>query len=434
MLGWMLFLWQRLAGDVALEVDPVRKALWYRTVGVSVARQNGKTLLVVVRIALELIRPKRTVVYTAQDRNMARRQWELHCDLLVSRPAFAIEVRSYSKANGRECLTLRNGSRYLIVTPNEDAARSLTVDLAVIDEAYAQRSMALIGALTPTMITRPSAQLWILSNAGTFASALFRHYTDVGRSAVDDPRSRMCWLEWAPADDAELLDFDAWADANPALGLSGGPLHDALEAELLEVGEDVFRREHMNQWPELGSLTGIDVVAWAACANPEVVPGDRICLGLDITPERDSGCLVAAGDVDGRTPLEVVEHSSNLEHLVTRTIAVAVRQQAPVVIDRGSPAGNWIPALERAGVVVRVIPGTELERSCADCHDAVMYARLTHRSDPRLTDAVLGATKRRRGEGWVWNRRGGADITPLVAATLARWGVVTSLEAEAMIF
>ena len=57
-LGVMLFAWQRLAADVVLEVDPRTRALRYRTVGVSVARQNGKTLLVIIRIALELVRPR----------------------------------------------------------------------------------------------------------------------------------------------------------------------------------------------------------------------------------------------------------------------------------------------------------------------------------------------------------------------------------------
>ena len=40
-LGWNLFDWQRLVADVALEHDNGRYR--YRTVGVSVGRQNGKT-------------------------------------------------------------------------------------------------------------------------------------------------------------------------------------------------------------------------------------------------------------------------------------------------------------------------------------------------------------------------------------------------------
>ena len=77
---------------------------------------------------------------------------------------------------------------------------------------------------------------------------------------------------------------------------------------------------------------------------------------------------------------------------------------------------------------VRLIPLTELVRACGDFHDAAVHARLSHRGDYRLTDAVVAATKRRVGESWAWQRRGHADITPLVAVTLARWGVLTAPE------
>ena len=93
-----------------------------------------------------------------------------------------------------------------------------------------------------------------------------------------------------------------------------------------------------------------------------------------------------------------------------------------------------VPALERLTAQddgthrVRLIPLTELVRACGDFHDAAIHARLCHRGDYRLTDAVTAATKRRVGEAWAWQRRGGADISPLVAVTLARWGVVTAPE------
>ena len=95
---------------------------------------------------------------------------------------------------------MRNGSRYLIVTPGPNAGRSLSLDLGVIDEAYAQESMALLGALQPTMAAKPNAQLWVCSNAGTSRSGLWRHLTDMGRAEVDNPMSSVCWLEWAASE------------------------------------------------------------------------------------------------------------------------------------------------------------------------------------------------------------------------------------------
>ena len=47
---------------------------------------------------------------------------------------------------------------------------------------------------------------------------------------------------------------------------------------------------------------------------------------------------------------------------------------------------------------------------------------LRHIGQGMLTAAVAGAKTRKLGDAWAWDRRGvSVDISPLVAATLARW-------------
>lgn len=423
LLGWTFHPWQAYVGDVALEVH-ASGVPYYRTVGVSIARQNGKTLLVLARIAMELFGRNRTVVYTAQDRVTARRKWEEMARALCSVPSFARRVVHFHTNNGQEELLLDTGSRFLIVTPNEKAGRSLSTDLAVIDEAFAHRTMDVIGAIAGTMAARTHAQLWIVSNAGTPESRLFRHYTETGRAQVLSPTSPMAWMEWAAEETADVLDREAWAAANPSLDLPHGVIAAHLAEQALTIDADQFAREYLNLWVDIDVLTGIDLLTWEACRDDECVPQGQLALALDMTPERDRGALVVAGDVDGRTPVEVLEHTSDLERLVARTVDVATRHNALVVLDRGNPASSAVPALERAGVEVRLIPAPDFARACGDFYDAARYRRLCHRGDYRLKDAVLGATKRPMGEAWVWRRRGPTDISPLVAATLARWGVV----------
>lgn len=426
LIGWKFHPWQRYAADVALEYEPRTKIPRFRQVGIGLARQNGKTTLVCARVAMQLIIPRQTVVYTAQDRNMARFKWTEHVELLMSTP-FADKVRRVGRVNGSEALYMHNGSQYLIVTPDErKAGRSMSVDLAVIDEAFAQESLGLIGAINPTMSARPRAQMWVLSNAGTIRSILWRHLTEMGRAEADDPDSPMCWLEWAAADDADPADRRAWAQANPTLDLPHGVLTTALQADLLAGDSDTFLREHLNVWVDVSQLIGIDPLTWAACRDDDIVVGREICLALDFTPERDRGALVACGEIGGRTPIEVIEHTSDLERLVTRCAKIASDWRATVVIDRGGPAASAIAALERARVKVRLIALPDFVRACGDFHDAAVHAQLAHRGDYRLTDAVAGATKRQVADAWAWRRRGGADITPLVAATLARWGIVST--------
>jgi phage terminase large subunit-like protein len=405
-------------------------------VGVSVARQNGKTTLICARIARQLIQGRQTVAYTAQDRGLARTKWDEHIALLMSTP-FANKVERVDKVNHREMLMMQNGSRYMPVTPSSrKAGRSLSIDLAVIDEAHAHEDMGVVSAIQPAMSTRPHAQIWLLSNAGNARSVLWRHYTDLGRIEVENPLSTMCWFEYGADPQADLMDKGAWLEANPSIGLPGGVLSSALADGALTMERSLFLREHLNVWADNSALIGIDPVTWAACRRDDLMPGRNIAIGLDFTPERDRGALCVAGDIeDGNdfiTAIEVIESCSDLERLVSRATDIANTWNAPIVIDRGSPAASAIPALERlttdeSGLTnrIRLIPLTDLVRACGDFHDAAIHARLSHRGDYRLTDAVASASKRRIGDAWVWSRRGvQADITPLIAATLARWGVV----------
>jgi hypothetical protein len=438
MLGWPFFPWQQLVSDVAGEFDPQTKRPFFRTVGVGVARQNGKTTLVCTRVARQLIVPRQTVAYTAQDRGLARLKWMEHVELLMETP-FADRVDRVEKQRTQECLYMKNNSRYLPVTPSaKKAGRSLSLDLAVIDEAYAHETMGVVSALNPTMITRKHAQLWVLSNAGDETSVLWRHYTDLGRGEVDKPDSTVAWFEWAAAPDAEVGDVQADFDANPSLGLPGGVDPDALRSAAASATTpeaiEVYKKEHLNIWSsEIGGAV-IDPVAWASCWNDTLRPGDRVVFGLDFNESRDRGALVVSGLVDGEvTPLEVIESGADLERLVARAAANAIAAETFVVIAHGSPAASSVPALEKLTAYrhngrdmnrVRVISTSDQARASGDFYDAAKNARVAHRADYRLTASVKNGRKRKVQDAWTWLRDG--ESSELIAATNARFGMLTA--------
>ena len=133
MLGYELFGWQKESADVAGEYNPITLRPRFRTVGVSVARQNGKTKLVLARVARQLLPRNQTVAYTAQDRTLARNKWQEFVDALMETP-FANRVERIDKQQQRELLLMKNGSRFMPVTPtSKKAGRSLSLDLAIID-------------------------------------------------------------------------------------------------------------------------------------------------------------------------------------------------------------------------------------------------------------------------------------------------------------
>jgi hypothetical protein len=440
MLGWELFTWQREAADIAGEYDPATGRPRFRTVGVSVARQNGKTTLVLTRIGRQLLPRRQTVAYTAQDRSLARTKWLEHVELLMDTP-FAQRVERIDRQQNREMMVMKNGSRYMPVTPtSKKAGRSLSLDLAIIDEAYSHDTMGVIKGINPAMIARPMAQLWLLSNAGDADSALWWHYTELGRSLVDSPAAKLCWIEYAPPGDPATVNVDDrenWRLANPSMGEPGGVDEDALSAAAVENDAATFRKEHLNLWVDRAMTSGLTPAVWAACHRDDLHPGTKIAFGLDVDPERTSGALVAAGivtDLDGSavTPLEVIDVSADIDELARRAAANANATQGVVVIQSGSPAASLIPTLERLTAHgrkgqhrVKVISQPEMARAVGSFYDAAIQRKLSHRNDDRLNVAVGAAVRREVGDTFVWQRRIAESIAPLTAATLARWGVLT---------
>ena len=442
MLGWELFAWQHETADLAGEYDPVTMRPRFRTVGVSVARQNGKTTLVLVRIARQLLPRRQTVAYTAQDRSLARTKWMEHVELLMDTP-FANRVERVDRQQNREVMIMKNGSRYMPVTPSsKKAGRSLSLDLAIIDEAYSHADMGVVKAINPTLITRPMAQLWILSNAGDADSGLWWHYTELGRRLATDPEASMCWVEYGPSGDPSMVDVHDpanWIVANPSMGEPGGVDRIALKAAATEDDPATFRKEHLNLWVDRAMTSGLTQAVWGNCYR-ELNPAGRLSFGLDFDAERTAGALVVAGrivDLDGTvvTPIEVIEVSSDFGVLVKRAAANANEHEADIVIQAGSPAASVIDELQRLTKFgrkdehrVKVISQPEMARAVGSFFDAATARRLSHRNDPRLNDAVNAAVRRQVGDTFVWERRITESIAPLTAATLARWGVLTGPE------
>ena len=147
LMGFSLYSWQRLVADVGLERNG--DAYRYRTVGCAVGRQSGKSKLIEVRIAYELLQERRAVAYTAQDRNMAKLKWDEHVHDLPSSP-LGKYIQKVQRTNGSERLYMKNGSTYSIVTPNDKGARGMSLNLMVIDEALSH-PLSLIAALQPTL-------------------------------------------------------------------------------------------------------------------------------------------------------------------------------------------------------------------------------------------------------------------------------------------
>ena len=429
-LGAPLMPWQRQVADVALEVDGRTGRLAYRQVVFLTPRQSGKTRLtlpVTAHRALAFGGHQR-IGFTMQTRALAREHWEdTQLPLLESSPlAPLFKIR---RRTGAEGLLWRTGSIFSLLSPTEQGGHSKTLDLAVLDEAWAIDG-AVEQGISPTMITRPEPQLWIPSTAGTVRSEYLRGKVDAGRAQCRTRRQigSTAYFEWSADPDADPADPATWRSCMPALGHTVTEAAVRAEYERLDLAD--FRRAYLNQWPDEMALDEWAVITqhdWAAIADPASEIVGPVAMALDVTPERSVGSIAAAGRrADGRMHVELVDHRPGTAWVAERAHELAeLHRPCVLVVDAGGPAGSLVPALEALGLRVTSPTMREVAQATGAFIDAAAADARTvrHLGQGPLDAAVAGARLRTLGDASAWARRGpSVAIAPLVACTLAAAG------------
>lgn len=447
-LGTPLMPWQRHVAEVALEIDPETGKLHYRTVVITVPRQSGKTTLLLSLMVQRALGfgTRQNIVYTAQTQKAARKKWEEeHVQALnVSRFKGLYKVRY---GMGTEQISWNNGSRHSLTAPTEKAGHGETIDMATIDEAFAQEDSRLEQALRPAMITRPQPQLYIVSTAGTAKSLYLKGKVDNGRQKVEAGLdSSIAYFEWSAPEDADPESPETWARCMPALGHTINA--NAIRSDFEDMKLSEFRRAYLNQWsdeiPELWLI--ISEQDWLSVEDPQsYIPEENaVSFGLDFTPERSFGTIVAAGlneqeklhvEIPSDETRNLFDHRPGTAWMVPRMVELANRwNPCAIVIQANSPAGSLIPELEAKGLKITTPSATEYAGACGSIYDRVYSNQIAHVGQHPFLVALAGAQKLDLGEGaWKWNRKAvTVDISPLVAMTLAGYGLARFGHIEAV--
>lgn len=443
LLGVELQPWQRHAADLAGELvpDPDTGELVhaYGVVTLGVGRRAGKSLLTLARLIATVIANRRSFTYYAAQNGKAgaerfRNDWT---PLVQAAPPILSQRLHPRLTNGTETLTDRGAGSYLrIFAPIPTALHGDAADLIAFDEAWAhgrERGRDLEVAAFPLMATRLGAQLWIMSAAGDLDSTWWTDWLDAGRDAAAADTGRgHCHVEWT----AEGTDPDTWSDpdtwiaAHPGIRHPGNP-GGVVSLDYLRMEHDrdpdQFARAYLNVTDRAGTVAApIDADQWSALATD---PPDRatVTLGVDVAPDQTSAAIMAAHVTpDGSTVLETVDVRSGIDWCTARLVELYDRwTPAAIALDGGgqSPAAVLVRPLQAHGVPVRDLNLSDVCSAAADLVSAVRGGRVRHVPHPALDAAVKGARRRPVGDGaWLWQRRdAGVDVSPLIAATYARW-------------
>jgi phage terminase large subunit-like protein len=236
-------------------------------------------------------------------------------------------------------------------------------------------------------------------------------------------RSGVCYFEWSAGDNDDPDDPETWWGCMPALGFTVSESviktdHDALQP-------DEFARAYLNR-RTAGGRPVIDAGMWAACRRTDSQVAGTPAFAIDVTPDRSYSAIAVCGwRGDGSTHVEVVQHSPGTDWVVQRLLELHRRWVPwPVVVDPASPAGSLLVDLASLAIRTETVGAREYAQACGQFYDAVVEHKVAHLDQPVLNLAVGAARKRVLGDAWAWARKVGGDVSPLVAVTLARWGLV----------
>jgi hypothetical protein len=387
--GRQLWPWQRLVLLRALEVDAAGRLVW-RNVAVSVPRQMGKSTMVGEAASWRL----RNGLMFGEPQDVLHVARDVGAAVQVQRPhrVRAERDRRYKvrNAGGRlEIEHVADGGRWLIRSVR--SVYSYSASMAIVDEGWDVEAEVVDDGISPVLLQRDQAQLWLVSTANAQATSLMLGRRAAALAELDAP-ARTLWIEWSAPPAADVSDPAVWQSAVPHWSEHIAEFYAEKYSQALStrasdptVADPVrgFAEQYLNQWPRSVEPVRkgeplVDPVRWAAAHKPrsEAISLEQV-YALD--EHWDGGVSVAgAGQTDGGFWLTTTQHP-------TRQAAFdAVPAGAPKVL----ASEVLLADLRVAGIRATPVGAQELAAAVPIMRNLIADDRLRHDGSSDLAEQV----------------------------------------------
>jgi hypothetical protein len=438
--------WQRWLLIHAMEKLPDGRPR-FRRVLVLVARQNGKTyLLAILACYWMYLCGALNILGSSTKTATAVKAWRKAIKFAQAVPELAAEIPARGgvlTASGKEQWNVTGGARYEPVASNDDGGRGDSLDRVICDELRQHDDYSAYGASYHAMRARPFAQFWGISSMGGEKSVVLNDLSGSAEKFIEtgkgDPRLGL--FGWLPPADADPLDPQALAMANPSLNRlrpdgSGFMLDELLAEAQVAVGlggEALtdFKTEALNV--RVKTLNpAIDFAAWLdgrGKVNGFADLRGRVALCFDVAPSMQHATLYAAAvQPDGKVRVAPVKAWDGTG------CADRAGRELPALVAKVRPrAFGWLPSGPGAavgsalggdgrrgewpprGVTVEEIRG-DLAQVAMGWAELVVARQVVHGGDPLLDEQTKAAEKLARGDAWVFSRKGDGDCDAIYGA------------------
>ena len=419
-IGMPLLDWQRLVLEDMLRVD-AKGEFKRKTMGLLIARQNGKTHLARMLILAHLfLWDSKMVIGMSSNRNMALDTFRQVANAIMDNDFLKDQVKQIRYANGQESITTLKGNRYQIVAATRDGSRGLTANFLFIDEL---REISEEGWKAARPTTRATGgQTLVCSNAGDAYSVVLN---DLRERALSYPSPTLGWYEYSAPPHCKVDDRNAWAMANPSLGKLID--EETLEEAVATNPINNTRTEMLCQWVDsMTSPFTTQMVTDTSDSTLQITPGGNIVFAIDVSPSKRSGALLAGklNQATGKIELGLMQLWTSDVAIDDLKMAADVHAWAqkfkPRVIMYDKYATQSIAQrLQQSGQKMEDCSGQSFYQACGEILDAFVNVRLLHSGQKELTESWFSVGAKTNDAGWrIVRRKSAGDVTSAICSAM----------------
>jgi phage terminase large subunit-like protein len=419
-IGMPLLDWQRFVLEDMLRID-AKGDFRRKTLGLLIARQNGKTHLARMLILAHLfLWDSKMVVGMSSNRNMALDTFRQVANAILDNDFLKDQVRQIRYANGQESITTLKGNRYQIVAATRDGSRGITSNFTFCDELR-EISEEAWKALRPT--TRATGgQTLVCSNAGDAYSVVLN---DLRERALSYPSPTLGWYEYSAPPHCKVDDRNAWAMANPSLGKLID--EETLEEAVATNPINNTRTEMLCQWVDsMTSPFTTQMVTDTSDSNLQITPGGNIVFAIDVSPSKRSGALLAGklNQATGKIELGLMQLWTSDVAIDDLKMAADVHAWAQkfkprvIMYDKYATA-SIAQRLQQSGQKLEDCSGQSFYQACGEILDAFVNVRLVHSGQKELTESWFSVGAKTNDAGWrIVRRKSAGDVTSAICSAM----------------
>lgn len=424
--GLVLDPWQ---SKVIYDWTATESGLWVcRTCGLSIPRQNGKTLVIEGRSISGMILHNEQVIYTSHLQKTSTETFE-ELATFFDVPKMHKYLKDIKTALGREQIIMKSGARIKFLARSRNGGRGQHGDTLIFDEAQeltAEAQASFIPAISASR--NPQVIYSGTPPDGESAGEVFR---SIRAKALSGQTNTASWTEFSVPEIGDPTDRSRWAATNPALGRR--ILLTTIEGESEQMPPDTFARERLGWWTpvvEHKADYAIPATVWDACGTDLQKPAGKTAYGVKFTADGSEVCLCGAVLAsNGQARIELIDRRPtglgvqwlaewlNARYDKASCVVVDGKNGVDVLVDKIADTWRYKDSVIRPSSK-QVIAAVSL---LTDSLNTKMTTWYLPQSD--LRDSAITSTKRPISGGWGF---GGENSAPIEACALAYWGARTS--------